>query len=174
MRTRMDAGPTLLRYRPLRLHGLLTGHATAVLVLAVALPAFGSAPSPVFEANRGQYQTGVEYVAKSATSSTAVKRSGLETRAGHDAVSIRYVSPSNAECRPESPHRSEANYLDLSPAITHVPQYPAVICRHLYPGIDWRIRAAGGSIEHDWRLAPHASVALLTCNRTMDPTCGSP
>jgi hypothetical protein len=71
------------------------------------------------------------------------------------------VSPSNAECRPESPHRSEANYLDLSPAITHVPQYPAVICRHLYPGIDWRIRAAGGSIEHDWRLAPHASVAAI-------------
>jgi uncharacterized protein (TIGR03437 family) len=157
----MDAGPTLLRYRPLRLHGLLTSHATAALVLAVALPAFGSIASPVFEANRGQYQTSVEYVARSATSSTAVKRSGLETRAGRDSVSIRYVSPSNAECGPEFPFRSEANYLNLSPAVTHVPQYPSVICRHLYPGIDWAIRAVGGSIEQDWRLAPHASAAAI-------------
>jgi uncharacterized protein (TIGR03437 family) len=122
------------------------------LFLTAVVPVYASGPS--LEANRGQFPPDVYFLARSGAVSTAVTSSGIVFRGFRERISLRLDSALLGKCGASSPVAGEAHYLALSPPITHVPLYPSIACRDIYPGIDWVVHTDAGSVEHDWKLAP--------------------
>jgi uncharacterized protein (TIGR03437 family) len=124
------------------------------IFLAPLLPIF--ATRPVLEENRGQFSSNVQFVAKRGPVSIAVTKSGISFRNAGDQISLRLDGARLGQCLPGSAKESESHYLAMNPPISNVSRYSSVICRGVYPGIDWVIRISGGSLEHDWKLAAGA------------------
>jgi hypothetical protein len=117
---------------------------------------------PLFEENRGQFSSNVRFLANNGAVSVAITDSGIAFRGYGGEIRLRMDSARMNGCRPDSEKKSEANYLALNPPVASVPRYTSVICREIYPGIDWLIRDSGGSVEHDWTLAAGAQPSRIS------------
>ena len=125
--------------------------------------AFASAlaTGSALEVNRGQFASDVLFVANNGSASTAITASGIAFRSRGQNISLRLDRARLDECASDSPLESEANHLGHTPPLLHVPGYSSVICRDIYPGIDWLIRTTGGRVEHDWRVAAGADAGKI-------------
>ena len=128
-----------------RLHFIL-------IACSVASPAW--ATGPFLEPNFGQFRPDVEFRAQTAGTAVDIDASGMIFRGptGHLALNFKGGRP--PRCAPIGTIEGHSNYLAVNPPISDVPEYSSVICREIYPGIDWVVRAATGTLEHDWRVAP--------------------
>jgi uncharacterized protein (TIGR03437 family) len=131
----------------------------AVLLLPLATVL---ANSPLLEPNRGQFSAGVQFLSKIGAVSMAITNSGIAFRGNGERMAFLMDRAQLNRCDPASAEQSEANYLARTPLISSVPRYTSVVCREIYPGVDWVVRSSAGSIEDDWKLAPGAESRLIT------------
>lgn len=113
-----------------------------------------SANSPLLEPNRGQFRPGVEFRAQSPGIAVDINASGLMLRGRAGRIGLHFEGAHARTCAPLGESESQSNYLAATPPILRVPEYSSIICREVYPGIDWVVRSTDGVLEHDWRLAP--------------------
>ena len=119
---------------------------------AVATPA--SASGPLLEANRGQFRPDVEFRAKSNGIAVDIHATGLAFRGRAGRIGLHFDGARARRCVPLGESESQSNYLAATPPILGVPEYSSIVCRQIYPGVDWVVRIADGALEHDWHLAP--------------------
>ena len=123
-----------------------------------------------FEANRGQADAGVCYVARGGAYSVALTDRGsfLRLRSGPEGrptvVETRFLRASAAaRIEPEELSITQTNYLrgNASEWITGVASYARVRYRGLYPGIDVVFYGNEGKLEYDILVAPGARVSAV-------------
>ncbi len=131
--------------------------------ILLLLPALSSvrADNSKFELNRGQFAPDVSFSNNERKVSTAITQTGMRFRGKHQDISLTFEGARLDRCGPNSPVETETNYLGVAPPLSHVPLYSSVVCPGIYPGIDWVVGIADGSIEHDWRVAAHGRVHAI-------------
>ena len=85
----------------------------------------------------------------------ALAGDGLTFQSGDEHFRVRFNHANALQCMPASSVTSRSNYLAIQPKISNVPQYSAISCPEIYPGIDWLLHTQGNSLEYDWTIAPH-------------------
>jgi uncharacterized protein (TIGR03437 family) len=140
----------------------------AFIVFSAAFPICAS--SSLIEANRGQFPSDVRFLTRNTAVSTAITSSGITFENHHQRLSLRLNKAFLTQCAPASKVESEAHYPVHTPPISNVPEYSSVLCRDVYPGIDWVFRTTNGSIEHDWNVAAGADAGaiVLLMDKTAD------
>lgn len=131
-----------------------------------------SRKSVAFEANSGQTDASVRFIARSAGQTTFFTGSGLtmSLAAGQplgapDSQSARlsFLGAQNSpEIEPEEALPGRVNYFvgaDPSKWLTSIPTYSSIQYRKLYPGIDLRYEGTDGSLKGTWTVAPGAHPA---------------
>lgn len=128
-----------------------------------------------FEANRGQFDRHVRFVARSSgldlylTVADAVLRTALPVRTGgtqSEQVLRLHFAGASANVRSRGLHRLPGivNYLIGSNSrVWHIgiPTYSGVGYRNMYPGIDLVYYGHSGRVEYDWVLHPGARLAAI-------------
>ncbi len=136
-------------------------------LFAACLPARAGLPA-VFEANRGQLPSGIEF---------AARFNGYTVQLAGPRIIFRpYGSPGEAlEVTFDSPARPCRFEVEGTPAhvsfirggdrkrwVTGIPAYPRVRCRGLYAGVDALFYTHDGHLEYDLILAPEANPARIS------------
>jgi len=143
-------------------------------------------PQTGYEPNLGQWDTDARFVFRNGPMTLLARDTGWvvallagDARAGSEerastvmrqrtarAAAFRMTfedAAAAAEPRGEWPQPARRSYFlgDASRWRADVPHYASVHYRDLYPGIDVRLREAGGSPEYDLLLAPGANLAAV-------------
>ncbi len=123
-----------------------------------------------FVENLGQWDVPARFVARVGGTLVGVEEDRLSllfrsrTEGGERGALVRMVFEGAArEVRPEGEGQREGThnfFLGDDPARwrTDLPGFGAVLCRGLYPGVDLRVREAGGRVEYDLLLSPGADL----------------
>ncbi len=163
------------------------GATSLLSVTPAAPPASSVARLPLaFEPNVGQASPGVKYLAHGPGYTLLLTDAGASmvfsspreargrdplapsldaARASHDATATISLTPAHARLHPQlqamGKQRGKVNYLigsDPSRWHVDVPTFSQVVYRGIYPGINLVFRGgAGGRLEYDWILRPHAN-----------------
>jgi len=126
-----------------------------------------------FEANQGQADPFVQFLARGADYHLTLSRSGIALRLRNQddksaqpaEVTMDLVLPGEPSMLGEELQRGKSNYFvgnDSSRWVTNVANYGRVHYRSVYPGTDLVFYGNQGSLEYDFRLEasadPHDSV----------------
>ena len=130
-----------------------------------------------FEVNRGQAQSGVDFLAAAANYSVSLKAGRATLRLGHGSRSNGLSEPDAAEfsvellganlspvSEPEQRLVGHSNYLfgpDANKWITGVAQYAKVRYTNIYPGVDVVYYGNQDRLEHDFVVHPRADVGQI-------------
>lgn len=148
-----------------------------VLILArVALASQAESPGlhrvPLsFEANAGQFDSQVKFLARSPGKHTFVVRDGMvvvldpagDRNAAQSVLRIEFKGASK-QVRSEGIDRLQAitNYFSAGLRITDVPNFARVRQQAVYPGVDVIYYGKDGRVEYDFVLAPGADPRRIT------------
>jgi uncharacterized repeat protein (TIGR01451 family) len=127
-----------------------------------------------FEANRGQADARVQYLARGAgyTLLLAPGETVLNVGAGNafEQVRLKLVGADpRAQITAQGPLRTRINYLignDRSRWHTDIPTFGKIEYRRVYPGIDIAFYGHQGQLEHDFVLAPGADPSRIAFDVT--------
>jgi len=138
--------------------------ALAVLALGACIVRPVVALPLAFEANVGQSERGVRFIARGADHVVHVHddgvRVGVATAGGGVAAfGIRLVGARAAMPQPRAPLAGKVHYLraaDPEDQLVDVPAFDGIVFAGVHPGIDVVYHGEGGAFEYDVVVAPHA------------------
>jgi uncharacterized protein (TIGR03437 family) len=119
---------------------------------------WGKGWDPAFEANRGQFQEGVEYVARLNGGAAWMRADGLRLS---ETVGIRWDGGAVRTIEAARTIERKAHYYwgpEERGWIRDVPHAAELRQREVYPGIDVRYYFRDGDLEWDWEAAPESDV----------------
>jgi uncharacterized repeat protein (TIGR01451 family) len=130
-----------------------------------AVEAYGKLPL-AFEANLGQTDGGVDFVARGVgygmfltSGGAALSLAGREPGRG-EVVRLEFAGANQAvQVSGLEPLRGRVNYLigaDSGQWLTGIPTYARVVYKEVYPGVDLAYYGRQGRLEYDWIIAPGA------------------
>jgi uncharacterized protein (TIGR03437 family) len=126
---------------------------------AKALAGYGSLPLS-FEANHGQANRAVKFLARGQTYFLALRTDGIDVRRAATTIHLRFVGASPAvRIEAEGPLPGAVNYfVGNEPArwLTNLPTYARVRYRGVYPGVDVVLYGNERRLEYDFELQPGA------------------
>lgn len=143
--------------------GLLLWSAAVAAALASAPARAGGTPL-AFEANRGQSDGRVAFLARGSGGTVFLTDRGATLAAGGDHLGIfpargRRVAPEGVDRLPGT-----ASYFRGANAALHlrdVPTFSRVRYRGVWPGVDLVVHGADGLVEVDWVVAPGADPSVI-------------
>ncbi len=123
-------------------------------------------PAVRLEANRGQADSQVQFIARARNQFVYLTRGGLVfDPAGGPSITLTFPNTAPADWQPAGPAIDTATYLigrDPSQWIRGAPRYERVLWKNAWPGIDVAVYAAGNQLEYDLIAAPHADLRRIT------------
>jgi hypothetical protein len=138
--------------------------AAALATVPAPAPALAAGPLLAFEANLGQADGRVAYLARGSGGTVFLTDGGATLAAGGDLLRI---VPAGGRCaRPEGVDRlpGTANYFRGADPALHlrdVPTFSRVRYRDVWPGIDLFVHGDDGLVEIDWVVAPGADPSAI-------------
>lgn len=130
--------------------------------IEAAASAFGNLPL-AFEANLGQVDSSVRYLARGAGATLFVTDTELVTVAGESVVRMSFPKARRVSASGDLP--GKANYIiDNDPTKWHtdVPLYERTTLEAVFPGIDLVVYGTNGAPEYDFVVAPGADPSRIS------------
>lgn len=134
------------------------------LLVIFTTPLFALPLGGVFEANRGQTNPAVRFLARGETERVLVRADGWSVAAGGMTTHFRFANARPARLESIEPRESRSHYFigrDASRWIREIPHFGAVAYRGVYPGIDAVLHHRNGSFEYDFLVAPGIDPAAI-------------
>ncbi len=117
-----------------------------------------------FEANAGQADSPVRFLARTAGYGVAISAREITIRAGSAAVQLEFARSQPTALEGINRLQGVVNYLaggDPSHWLRRVPTFAQVRGRNLYPGVDILFRGSEGHLEYDLAAAPGADLSRI-------------
>lgn len=112
--------------------------------------------SLTFEANRGQFDAEIRYIARTENYLAAIDARGLQFQFADNSLRLD-LAPQITSSLDGAEKTSTTSHYYGQQAISDVPHYGEVWYRKVSPGTDLRLRARGRQLEYDFVLQPHTS-----------------